>query len=192
MQLPILLYGHQLLRGKAKPVAVTQPGIKKIISDMWQTMYGAGGCGLAAPQVNLPLRIFIVDSQGTFKQMPPEDKQQYFSGDSGIQETFINARITARSAETWLDQEGCLSIPGVWGLVERPWQVTVEYLNADLQTQVKIFSGLTARMIQHEFDHTEGILYLDYLPPLKRIALKKKLNNITLGKIKPGYPVLIA
>lgn len=189
MQLPVLLYGNQILQEKAKAVDATYPGLQKLIADMWETMYGANGCGLAAPQVNVPIQVFVVDSKNTFKQMKPEERNKYFAGDTGIQETFINARITEKSGQTWVDQEGCLSLPAVWAIVERPWRITIEYLDARFKPREKTFSGLTARMIQHEFDHTQGILYIDYLPPLKRISLTHKLKRIMAGKVKPNYPV---
>jgi peptide deformylase len=190
MKLPILTYGHNVLREKCKEIDNSYPELNKLIDNMWETLYGATGCGLAAPQVNLSIRLFLVDSKTTFGHMDSADRQTYFEpGDTGIVETFINARITERSEETWTDEEGCLSIPTLAEEVERPWSITIEYLDRDFQPHTKTFHGATARMIQHEYDHTEGILYLDYLKPLKRKLMSGKLNKISKGIIKAKYPM---
>jgi len=156
---------------------------------MWETMYGAGGCGLAAPQVGRPLRLFVVDSSKTYAYMPPEDRKKYFPFDQGIKETFLNARLLLQSKETWRDTEGCLSIPSLQEEVERPWRITIEYKDQNFQTQVRTLSGLTARMVQHEHDHTEGILYLDRLDPSKRSGLSSRLDAIAAGEVKTRYPM---
>lgn len=189
MILPIVAYGHDILRQACAHVPADLPGIDHFIDNMWQTMYVASGCGLAAPQVNKPWRLFIVDSVQTYTKMDLRDRKRFFDTHGGIQETFINARITSRSATTWVEEEGCLSIPSIDGPVERSWSVTVEYLDRQFMPQLQTFSGSTARMIQHEYDHTEGILYLDYLKPLKRTLLKSKLQKIAAGKVKVKYPM---
>lgn len=190
MKLPILAYGHTMLREKCKEIDNSYPNLDTLIHNMWETLHGANGCGLAAPQVNLPIRLFLVDSKTTYEHMDDEERTTYFEpGDTGIVETFINARITERSAKTWTDAEGCLSIPKLAEDVERPWSITIEYVDTAFQPQKKTFHGATARMIQHEYDHTEGILYLDYLKPLKRKLLSGKLNKISKGTIKAKYPM---
>ncbi|MHC2990965.1 peptide deformylase [Pontibacter sp. HJ8] len=189
MQLPILAYGHTILTTKCQEISHTYPELDKLIDDLWETMYAAGGCGLAAPQVNHPIRLFVVDSQKTYGLMPPEDRKKYFVYDQGIKETFLNARILASSKETWQDTEGCLSIPALREEVTRPWRITIEYLDRQFQTQVRTLSGLTARMVQHEYDHTEGILYLDRLDPSKRTLLQDRLAGIAAGKATPSYPM---
>jgi peptide deformylase len=146
---------------------------------------------LAAPQIGQAVRLFIVDSKTTYINLDTAGREAYFTNDDqGTKETFINARITERSGEFWEDQEGCLSIPGVSQLIKRPWTITIEYSNAGFEKQSKTFSGATARMIQHEYDHTEGILYIDYLKPLTRKLLESRLKKISKGQIKAGYPIL--
>jgi peptide deformylase len=153
-------------------------------------MQNANGCGLAAPQIGKALRLFIVDSETTYNNLIEEDRQGYFEdGDTGIRETFINGKIIERSSQVWKDEEGCLSIPGITQPVERSWTITIEYLDKDFNKQLKCFSGATARMIQHEYDHTEGIIYLDHLKPLARKLLQSKLKRITNGQVNPNYPM---
>ena len=191
MELPIVAYGHPVLRQKCADIDASYPGLDLLIDNMWHTMYGANGCGLAAPQVNVPVKIFLVDSIATYELLDEEERDLLFAGDQGIRETFINARIVARSDEyTWEDEEGCLSIPNLSGDVKRPWSITIVYLDIHFQPQVKSFHGLTSRMIQHEFDHTEGILYLDYLSARKRSSFKSKLKRIAEGREKARYPMV--
>jgi peptide deformylase len=186
----ILAYGHSILQQPCEDIDRHYPDLDKLIPDMWDTMERANGCGLAAPQIGLPIRLFIVDSKTTFEYLDEEERKHYYSAeDEGIRETFINARITERSTEEWIDEEGCLSIPGVLQPVQRPWSVTVSYYNAEFELHTKIFSGLTARMIQHEYDHTEGVLFLDYLNPLKRKLLEGKLKKVQKGQIYSRYPM---
>ncbi len=187
MILSIIAYGHAILRQECTDIDEHYPDLQQLVDNMWQTMYGAKGCGLAASQVNHRIRLFIIDSVQTFTNLSPEERNDYFDGDKGIQETFINARIIDSSHKTWIDEEGCLSIPTLSAEVERPWSITIEYLDRSLQPQTATFNGITARMIHHEYDHTEGILYLDYLKPLKRTLFKSKLEKIKKGKIKAAY-----
>ncbi len=156
---------------------------------MWETMYGAGGCGLAAPQVNHPIRLFVVDSQRTYSRMHPQDRKAFFPFDQGIKETFLNARLLLQSKESWQDDEGCLSIPSLQAEVQRPWRITIEYQDRQFQTQVRTLSGLTARMVQHEFDHTQGILYLDRLSPTQLEPLDSRLSKVKAGKVSVSYPM---
>lgn len=187
MILPILSYGHPILQEKSQAVSKTHPELGKLIDAMWETMYSAGGCGLAAPQIGQPLRLFVVDSSTTYNYMSPEARKKYFPFDQGIKEAFLNARLLLQSKETWRDTEGCLSIPSLQEEVERPWRITIEYEDLNFQTQVRTLSGLTARMVQHEHDHTEGILYLDRLDSLKRTQLCDRLNRIAAGEVSAGY-----
>ncbi|MDV3957634.1 peptide deformylase [Elizabethkingia anophelis] len=189
MILPIIAYGHNILKQKCSPVA-ENPDLNQLIKDMWETMQNANGCGLAAPQIGQTKQLFIVDSTSVYQLMDAEDREHYFeSEDHGIKETFINARITDYSDELWDDYEGCLSIPGLSQKVRRPWSINIEYLNADLQLQQRSFSGATARTIQHEYDHTQGVLYLDHLKPLTRKLMETKLRKIKNGKTESNYPV---
>lgn len=189
MILPIVAYGNDILRQPCAAIDVHYPALDALIDNMWQTLYIANGCGLAAPQVDHAIRLFIVDSVQTFEHMDARSRKKYFDTHEGIQETFINAKIIERSAATWTDEEGCLSIPSLAAAVERPWAITIAYLDRNFQSQTRTFSGSTARMIQHEYDHTEGILYLDYLKPLKRTLLKGKLQKVKEGKVKATYPM---
>jgi peptide deformylase len=191
MILPVLLYGSGMLRRPALPVTANDAALQQLLADMWETLYQASGVGLAAPQVNRPLRLFIVDSLQTWQQMDGQERASHFAGDTGIRETFINPAITRYSAETCTDTEGCLSIPSLAAEVERPFSITIEYLDAQWIQHRRVFSGLTARMIQHEYDHIEGRLYLDHLPALKRTLLKNKLKKITEGKVHVPYSTLL-
>ncbi|MEN7551080.1 peptide deformylase [Rapidithrix thailandica] len=190
MKLPIYSYGHEVLRAKCEEVTQDFPEFDALVEAMWETLYGANGCGLAAPQIGKSLRLFLVDSKSTYEYMTERDRKELFEeGDTGIMETFINARILHRSEEAWMDEEGCLSIPGLSRMVERPWEIEIEYFDREFNQHTKTFAGVTARMIQHEFDHTEGILYLDYLSPLQKKLLNGKLNKIAKGKFPTKYPM---
>lgn len=190
MKLPILAYGHSILKQKCNDIEKDYPELDKLIADMWETMENANGCGLASPQIGLPIRLFIVDSKSTFDNLGEEDRKFYFPQDEkGIMETFINANIIQRSEKLWEDEEGCLSIPNLFYKVKRNWAITIEYYNRNFEKQIRTFSGTTARMIQHEYDHTEGILYLDYLKPLTKKLLEGKLKKIARGQIKTRYPM---
>lgn len=189
MKRAILAYGHSILKQQCNYIERDYPGLDNLIIDMWETMKNANGCGLASPQIGLPVRLFIVDSKTTFDNLNEQDREIYFdNNDCGIKETFINAKIIERSGPLWEDEEGCLSIPNLLQPIKRPWAITIEYYNKDFEQQIRTFSGTTARMIQHEYDHTEGILYLDYLKPLTK-ELAAKLKKIVKGKIKTMYPM---
>jgi peptide deformylase len=190
MRLPILSLGHKILKEKCENISSNYPNLDQLISDMWGTMQKANGCGLAAPQIGQPIRLFIVDSKSTYDNLDEPERQEYYdTNDKGIMETFINAQIIERSEHCWDDNEGCLSIPDLSQSVKRPWTITIEYFTVDFMKQFRIYSGTTARMIQHEYDHTEGILYLDYLSPLTKRLMESKLNRIIKGQIKTKYPM---
>lgn len=190
MNLPIVAYGNRILKQKCTQIKKNSPEIQGLITNMWETMENSNGCGLSSSQVNTPLQLFIVDSQATFKNLDTESQLLYFErNDKGIRETFINAKIINRSEETWEDYEGCLSIPGLSQKVERPWGITIEFLDQNFIQQTKTFTGLTARIIQHEYDHTQGVLYIDHLKPLTRKMIESKLKKIVNGNIKTGYPM---
>lgn len=187
MKKPILAYGHSILKQKCKDINSNFVNLNQLITDMWETMHSANGCGLAAPQIGQPIRLFIVDSKTTYENLEDSDKSIYFDeNDEGIKETFINARILERSGDLWDNGEGCLSIPSLSQNIKRPWSITISYCTQDFQQQSKSFSGLTARMIQHEYDHTEGILFTDYFKPLTKKLIDSKLKQIAKGRIKPS------
>ncbi|HKJ45955.1 MAG TPA: peptide deformylase [Balneolales bacterium] len=189
MVLPILSYGNQKLNQVCKSVNDNDPELQEFIDNMWETLDAAKGAGLAAPQVNKSSQLFIIDSDSTFRIMSEFERKAYFSGDEGIMETFINTRIISRSDETWTDSEGCLSMPSFTVVVERPWSIEIEYFDRTFQKKRRAFSGLTARMIQHEYDHTRGVLFLDYVNSITKARLKKKLLAIQRGEIKTKYPM---
>ena len=182
MKYPVTVYGDSLLRRKAKPVGKDHEGLNEIIENMWETMYYSDGVGLAAPQVGLSIRIFIVDaSSGADEE--PELKD--------FKKVFINPEIIETSGEEWIMNEGCLSLPEIREDVKRPDNVRIKYLDENFVEHEEEFKGFAGRVIQHEYDHLDGILFIDYLSPLKKRLLKSKLNNIARGKVQPHYRIKI-
>ena len=186
MILPIVAYGAPVLRSVAKDISSDYPGLAKLIEDMWETMYASNGVGLAAPQINKDIRLFIIDSEQIFANQEDEDRGLY-PDDPGTKQLFINAHIIELGGKEWPYNEGCLSIPKIREDVQRPAEVTIQYMDENFQSHTKTFSGITGRIIQHEYDHIEGKLFIDYLKPLKRKLLKGKLDDISKGKIKVDY-----
>ncbi|MFB6343515.1 peptide deformylase [Saccharicrinis sp. FJH62] len=190
MRLPILSLGHKILKEKCENINPDYPNLNELISDMWETMQKANGCGLAAPQIGQPIRLFIVDSKSTYDNIEESDRKAYYGNDDkGITETFINAKIIKHSGHFWEDEEGCLSIPDLSQPVKRPWTITIEYDNPYFEKQIRTYSGTTARIVQHEYDHTEGILYIDHLKPLRKRLMDAKLKRIIKGQVKTKYPI---
>ncbi len=191
MILPIVTYGASVLQTPCTPVAQDHPALADLLSDMWETMYAASGCGLAAPQVNRPVRLFIVDSAASYNQMEEEERRYFFEGDTGIRAAFINPELLeARVDMLWEDTEGCLSLPGLSATILRPWHIRIRYYTPDFEERTETFSGLTARMILHEYDHIEGTLYMDYLPAKERKLFLRKLNKKHKEGWKAHYPLL--
>jgi peptide deformylase len=189
MILPIVAYGHPVLRTVCAEIDAQYPGLEQFLADMWETMYYSNGVGLAAPQVNKPIRLFVVDSQQVFESMDEEDKAEY--GDApGIKQVFINAHIVSLEGDDWAYNEGCLSIPKIREDVFRQEEVTLEYQDEHFNHHTTTFFGLTARIILHEYDHIEGKLFIDHLKPLKRKLLKGKLDDISRGRIQVDYKML--
>lgn len=188
MVLPILSYGHAMLRQVCDDIS-SDYLLEDLIHNMWVTLYGAEGCGLAASQIGRPVKLFLVDSKLVFHQMDPESRLVYFEDNNGVKEVFINATITASSERCWTSEEACLSIPGLQYGTERPWSITIEYVDEFFKPHKRTFSGITARMIQHEYEHTQGILYLDHLKASKRKSLAGKLEKISRGLVKVNYPM---
>jgi peptide deformylase len=186
MILPIVAYGMPVLRTVAKDITPDYPNLEKLIADMWETLYASNGVGLAAPQVNKDIRLFIVDSEQLFINQEEEDKGKY-PDEPGRKQVFINAKIIALDGEPWSYNEGCLSIPKIREDVERPETVTIDYVDENFVAHSETFIGITARIIQHEYDHIEGKLFIDYIKPFRRKLLKGKLADITKGKIKVDY-----
>ncbi|MFI5155787.1 MAG: peptide deformylase [Chitinophagales bacterium] len=186
MILPIVAYGTPILRVKCKDIAPDYPDLEKFIGDMWETMYSSTGVGLAAPQVNRDIRLFVVDSTQIFANQDEEDKGKYPDA-PGLRQVFINARIKSLDGEEWPYNEGCLSIPKIREDVLRPAVVELEFYDELFVKHIQVFDGITARIILHEYDHIEGKLFIDYLKPLKRKLLKGKLDDISKGKITVDY-----
>lgn len=192
MALAITAYGTKVLRTIGEEISKDYEGLQKLIDNMWDTMYETNGVGLAAPQVNKAIRLFTVDTIQVYKDMSDEDKEDLFGGEEPIKEVFINAQIIGESEEVWTDQEGCLSVPDLNGNVERPWTIDIEYYDSNFNKHNKTFSGYNARVIQHEYDHTEGILYVDHIKGLSKRLMKGKLNKIAEGKVSPRYRMIFA
>jgi len=186
MILPIVAYGADVLRKVAVEIEKDYPHLDKLIADMWETMYASNGVGLAAPQINKNIRLFVMDSAQIFEHQEEEDKGKY-PDEPGVKRVFINAHIDSLDGEEWSYNEGCLSIPKIREDIMRPEQVTIEYLDENFELHTETFKGITARIIQHEYDHIEGKLFIDYLKPLKKKMLQGKLNDISKGKIKVDY-----
>ena len=186
MILPIIAYGNPVLRKIAEEIDHDYPGLNDLIANMWETMYNSNGVGLAAPQVNKPIRLFIVDSAQIIDNLE-EDEQDLYPGDEGVKQVFINAHVEELNGTPWLYNEGCLSIPKIREDVKRQETVTITFEDENFETHTKTFGGITARVILHEYDHIEGKLFIDHLPPLKRKLLKGKLNDISKGKVKVDY-----
>jgi peptide deformylase len=178
MILPIVAYGDPVLRTKAKDIPSDFPDLPQLISDMYETMYRAHGVGLAAPQVGKSIRIFVVDSAPMNEE---EDR------DPGLKRAFINPTIIKEEGEKWAFEEGCLSIPGIRGDVMRPSEVTIHYWDQDGRERTDTFSGMEARIIQHEYDHLEGKLFTDYLTPFRKQLIKGRLAKIQKGDVDASY-----
>lgn len=186
MILPIVAYGAQILRAEAKDITPDYPHLKELLESMWETMYYSQGVGLAAPQVNKPIRIFMVDTEQVFERMDDEEKAEY-DDDPGIKRVFINAHVESLDGDEWSYNEGCLSIPKIREDIFRPEEITLSYVDEHFESHTETFSGLTARVIQHEYDHIDGKLFIDYLKPLRRKLLKAKLDDISKGKVSVDY-----
>lgn len=186
MVLPVFAYGQAILRKVCSEIDASYPELPKLLADMWETMYHTNGVGLAAPQIGKPIRIFVVDTEQIVENFDEEDKQDY-PNEKPIKQVFINAEKVEETGEPWAYNEGCLSIPKVREDVSRPEHVRLRWLNEAFEPQEGSFDGITARVILHEYDHIDGKLFIDYLPPLKKRLLKKKLDDISSGRVKVDY-----
>lgn len=186
MILPIVAYGSEVLRKVSKDINADYPELNKLIADMWETMYASSGVGLAAPQINKDIRLFIIDSEQIFTQMNEEETLAYADA-PGVKKVFINAKIIELSGNEWVYNEGCLSIPRIRDDVYRKETVTIEYMDEQFQLHTETFNGITARVILHEYDHIEGKLFIDYMKPLKKKLISGKLSDISKGKISVDY-----
>ena len=185
MVLPIVAYGDPVLRKVGKEIEKDFPKFEELIANMWETMYNASGVGLAAPQIGLPLRIFIVDATPFAEDDELTAAEQNTLKD--FKKVFINAKVVEETGKDWVFNEGCLSIPDIREDVSRKDTITLTFVGEDFQEVTETYDGILARIIQHEYDHIEGILFTDKLSSLKKRLLKGRLSNISKGKIDVDY-----
>jgi peptide deformylase len=183
MILPIFALGQPVLKKVAVDITNDYEGLNVLKENMWETMYDAHGVGLAAPQIGLSIRMFIVD---TIQILDDHKKAE------GIKKVFINAKVVMEEGDLWSYEEGCLSIPEVRGEVERHARVRIQYLDENFDPHDEIYEGINARVIQHEYDHLEGVLFIEKLKPLKKKLIARKLNDIKAGKIRADYKMKFA
>lgn len=186
MILPILSYGAPVLRKECEDFDENTP-LENLISDMYDTMYAASGVGLAGPQIGIGKRIFIVDGSPFAESEDGEQVDDELLALKGFKKVFINPIIEEESGDLWPFAEGCLSIPGIREDVERKSNIKISYFNENWQFREESYQGISARIIQHEYDHIEGILFTDHLKPLKKRLLKGKLDDISKGKVEVNY-----
>ena len=179
MILPIVAFGTPILRKKCAPVSAEYPNLDILICNMWDTMYAASGVGLAAPQINRSIRLFIIDTN-PFLDDDESDLRP-------LKQVFINPRIVQENGVVWGFNEGCLSIPDIREDVSRKSSITIEYFDEEFKMHTDVFDGLTARVIQHEYDHINGVLFIDKLSPLRKRMIRGKLLDISKGKITANY-----
>ncbi|NQV51682.1 MAG: peptide deformylase [Flavobacteriales bacterium] len=184
MILPIVAYGDPILKKEAADISADYPKLKELIANMFETMEGASGVGLAAPQVGLSIRLFIVD---TSPFVDDEEDDEEVLELKGFRKVFINPIILDEEGEKWNFNEGCLSIPGIREDVSRKPKITIEYYDEAFKLKEETYEGLMARVIQHEYDHVDGILFTDRLNPLRKQLLRKRLENITKGIVDVDY-----
>jgi peptide deformylase len=190
MILPVVAYGSPVLRKVCEDITPSYPNLDKLIADMWETVYNSSGVGLAAPQINKAIRLFVVDTVQVTDEFDEADKAKY-PDEKPIKQVFINARMIEESGNMWPYNEGCLSIPKIREDVQRNSIIKLRWQDENFVEHEGTFDGITARVIQHEYDHIEGKLFIDYLSPLKKRLLKKKLDDITKGKVKTDYRMVM-
>ena len=187
MILPIVAYGDPVLKKEAVEISNEYPNLDQLIENMWETMYASNGVGLAAPQIGLSIRLFVIDAA------PFSEGEELDAAEVTLLKTFkkafINPTIIEEDGPLWEFNEGCLSIPDVHEDVSRHERIRIHYWDEQFKEQELFLTGLAARVIQHEYDHIEGILFTDHLTPLKRRLLKNRLNSISKGSIQVDYPM---
>jgi peptide deformylase len=181
MILPITAYGHPVLKKKAVEITRDYPELDKLIADMHETMYYAHGVGLAAPQVNLGIRLFIIDGTPYGEDMPEA---------ANFKEVFINPLIVEEEGEEWVYNEGCLSVPNIREDISRKPRIRVQYYDLAWNFHDKWFDGVPARIIQHEYDHIEGSIFIERASPLRKVMLRKRLQDISEGRIDVDYKMI--
>ena len=184
MVLPIVAYGDPVLKKEAVEISEDYPALGEVISNMFETMEAAQGVGLAAPQVGLGIRLFVVDTTPFADDDDVDEERRKLKG---FRKVFINPIILEEGGQPWSFNEGCLSIPGIREDVYRKPRIVIEYYDEQFKLKEEVYEGLRARVIQHEYDHIEGVLFTDRLNPLRKQLLKKKLDNITRGIVDVDY-----
>ncbi|PQL93683.1 peptide deformylase [Apibacter adventoris] len=187
MILPIYAYGEPVLRKKTVDIDKNYPELDQLIKNMFDTLYASHGIGLAAPQIGLNIRLFIIDATPLAEDEDYQDIKKDLENNG--QKIFINPKIIKREGELWKFNEGCLSIPDIREDIKRPEIITIEYYDENWVKKTETFKDIRARIIQHEYDHIEGILFTDLLSPLKKKLIKRKLEDISKGKIQVDYKI---
>ena len=185
MLLPIIAYGHPVLKRKAEVINKDYPKLLELIDNMFETMYNANGVGIAAPQIGLSIRLFIVDTSPFSEDESLNDKDK--SELKSFKKIFINPEILDETGDDWSFEEGCLSIPNIRESISRQESIKIQYFDENFNKHIESYEGLLARVIQHEYDHIEGILFTDKLSSFKKQLLKKKLLKISSGKLSFDY-----
>jgi len=180
MILPIYVYGNQVLRTVSSDIKADYPKFEEILANLWETMYFSDGVGLAAPQIGLNIRVFVIDGSA----MGEDDPKC-----AGFKKTFINAKIIEQTGEKWAFNEGCLSLPTIREDVLRNEKIKIQYQDEKFETHIEEYDGLQARIIQHEYDHLEAKLFIDHVNPLRKRLLKKRLENIERGNVDVAYKI---
>lgn len=180
---PIVAYGHPVLKKKAAPITADYENLKQLIDDMFETMYYSEGVGLAAPQINKSIRLFVIDAD-PFKEKYPEG--------AGFKRVFINAEILEEDGDSWFFNEGCLSVPGIHEDVARKSKIHIKYYDADFVEHDEWLEGICARVVQHEYDHLEGKVFTDRLSSISKMLIKRKLNDILSGRVEHSYKMIFS
>ncbi len=183
MLLPVYAYGQPVLKKKAESIGADYPDLTMLLANMWETMYHADGVGIAAPQIGLSIRVFVVDT-GLIERK--KDKPSVET-DQPFKQVFINAQIIEMNDENISYEEGCLSIPDIRGDVDRPDSIHIRWQDENFREHEATFTGINARVIQHEYDHIEGVLFTERLKPLKKRLIQRKLDNIRVGQVRTDY-----
>lgn len=181
MVLPITAYGHPVLRRVAEEINRDYPGLKELIDNMYETMYATHGVGLAAPQVNLPVRLLVMDATAYADEDPAAED---------FKRVLINPRIIEESGEDWSFNEGCLSIPDIREDVMRKPKIRIQYYDEDWTFHDETYEGVMGRIIQHEYDHLEGVLFVDKISSIRKMLLKRRLADISRGEIDVNYKMI--
>ena len=185
MILPVYVYGWPLLRKKSEDITPDYPGLQQLIADMYETMYQAEGCGLAAPQIGKNIRLIVIDGSPMADDKNPDDMLRTFK------KVLVNPVITERTGDEWADNEGCLSFPKIRESVKRPSKIKIEYLDEHFEPHSEEYDGWAARIIQHEYDHIEGMFFIDRISPLRRKLIAAKLIAVAKGKAECAYKIKV-